>query len=103
MKKVFVVLICFVMFVYAEEKKTIDKHILAIKALQQEAVNKGDIEKFKEISTKLERLSTFGDKEWLVDYYLALNHYRISTIAYDDKEMSQKHIEAAKDLVQKSI
>jgi tetratricopeptide (TPR) repeat protein len=89
--------------IFAEENATVDKHILTIKALQQEAVNKGDVEKFKEISTKLERLSTFGDKEWLVNYYLALNNYRISTIAYDDKEMSEKYIESAKEAIQKSI
>ena len=87
----------------AEEKATVDSHILTIKALQQEAVNKGDVEKFKEISSKLERLSTFGDKEWLVNYYLALSYYRISTIAYEDKEMSEKYIESAKEAVQKSI
>jgi hypothetical protein len=87
----------------AEEKATVDSHILTIKALQQEAVNNGDVEKLKEISTKLERLSTFGDKEWLVNYYLALNNYRISTIAYDDKEISEKYIESAKEAVQQSI
>ncbi len=87
----------------AEEKATVDSHILKIKALQQEAVDKGDIEKLKEISSKLERLSTFGDKEWLVNYYLALNSYRIGTIAYDNKEMSEKYIESAKETVQKSI
>ncbi|MBN1695510.1 hypothetical protein JW879_08940 [candidate division WOR-3 bacterium] len=89
--------------VRAEEKATVDSHILTIKALQQEAVSNGDVEKLKEISTKLERLSTFGDKEWLVNYYLALNNYRISTIAYDDKEISEKYIESAKEAVQKSI
>ncbi len=87
----------------AEEKAAVDSHILTVKALQQEAVNKGDVEKFKEISSKLERLSTFGDKEWLVNYYLALNNYRISTIAYEDKEMSEKYIESAKEAIQKSI
>ena len=33
----------------------------------------------------------------------ALNSYRISTIAYDDKEMSEKYIESAKEIIQKSI
>ncbi len=89
--------------VWAEEKTTVDKHILTIKAEQQEAVNKGDVEKLKEISTKLERLSTFEDKEWLINYYLALNSYRIGTIAYEDKEMSEKYLESAKEVIQKSI
>jgi len=89
--------------IHAEEKVTVDKHIVTIKAEQQEAVDKGDIEKLKEVSTKLERLSTFGDKEWLVNYYIALNSYRIGTIAYDDKEMSEKYIESAKESIQKSI
>ncbi len=89
--------------IHAEEKATVDKHILEIKTLQQEAVDKGDAEKLKEVSTKLERLSTFGDKEWLVNYYIALNSYRIGTIAYDDKEMSEKYIESAKETIQKSI
>ncbi len=89
--------------IYAEEKATVDSHILTIKTEQQEALNKADVEKFKEISPKLERLSTFGDKEWLVNYYLALNNYRISTILYEDKEMSEKYIESAKEAIQKSI
>jgi tetratricopeptide (TPR) repeat protein len=105
MKKV--LLVMFVVFVTvgikAKEKATVDKQILAIKAEQQDAVNRGDLEKLKEISSKLERLSTFGDKEWLVNYYLALNSYRISTIAYDNKEMSEKYIESAKEAVQQSI
>jgi len=89
--------------IHAEEKVTVDKHIVAIKVEQQEAVDKGDIEKLKEVSTKLERLSTFEDKEWLVNYYLALNYYRISTISYEDKEINEKYIELAKEIIQKSI
>jgi tetratricopeptide (TPR) repeat protein len=89
--------------IHAEDKAAVDEHLITIKAEQQEAVNQGDIEKLKEISSKLERLSTFGDKKWLVDYYLALNNYRISSILYDDKEMSQKYLESAKELIQKSI
>jgi tetratricopeptide (TPR) repeat protein len=89
--------------IYAEEKVTVDKYIITIKAQQQEAVNKGDIEKLKEISAKLERLSTFEDKNWLVNYYLALNYYRISTTAYDNKELSEKYLESAKEVIQKSI
>lgn len=87
----------------AEDKVSVDEHLVKLKAEQQEAVNQGDIEKLKEISSKLERLSTFGDKKWLVDYYLALNNYRISSILYDDKEMSQKYLESAKEMIQKSI
>jgi tetratricopeptide (TPR) repeat protein len=105
MKKV--LLVMFVVFVTvgieAKGKATVDKQILAVKAEQRDAVDKGDLEKLKEISSKLERLSTFGDKEWLVNYYLALNSYRISTIAYDDKEISEKYIESAKETIQKSI
>ncbi len=105
MKKV--LLVMFIVFVTigikAKERATVDKHILAIKSEQRDAVDKGDLEKLKEISSKLERLSTFGDKEWLVNYYLALNSYRISTIAYDNKEMSEKYIESAKETIRKSI
>lgn len=105
MKKV--LLVMFVIFITvgikAKEKATVDEHILAVKAEQRDAVDKGDLEKLKEISSKLERLATFGDKEWLVNYYLALNSYRISTVAYDNKEMSEKYIESAKEAVQKSI
>jgi tetratricopeptide (TPR) repeat protein len=88
---------------YAEEKANVDSHILTIKAEQQEAADKGDMEQLKEISSKLERLSTFGDKEWLVNYYLALNYYRISIILYDNKEESEKYLESSKEVIQKSI
>ncbi len=102
-KVLLVAIICFGLILKAEDKKTVDKHILTIKAEQQEATDKGDIEKLKEISTKLERLSTFGDKEWLVDYYLALNNYKICTILYNDKEESEKYLESSKETIQKSI
>jgi tetratricopeptide (TPR) repeat protein len=98
-----VIIILTTVGIRAEEKATVDNHILTIKALQQEAVDKGDIEKLKEVSSKLERLSTFGDKEWLVNYYLALNYYRISTILYNNKEESEKYLESAKETIQKSI
>lgn len=89
--------------IHAEDKVAVDEHLIAIKAEQQEAVNQGDIKKLKEISSKLERLSTFGDKKWLVDYYLALNNYKIGSIFYEDKEESAKYLESAKELIQKSI
>ncbi|MEJ2567847.1 MAG: hypothetical protein P8Z50_03075, partial [candidate division WOR-3 bacterium] len=106
MRKLLLVLIITLVpiLIYPEEKTTVDKHIITIKAEQQEAVNKGDVEGLKEISSKLERLSTFGDKEWLVNYYLALNNYKICTILYEnEKEESQKYLESAKAEVQKSI
>jgi len=104
MKKVLLVMfICIVMVLKADDKQTVDAHLLTIKSAQQEAVDEGNVEKLKEISSKLERLSTFGDKKWLVDYYLALNNYRISTILYENKEMSEKYLESAKELIQKSI
>jgi len=104
MKKVLLVMfICIVMVLKADDKQTVDEHLLTIKSAQQEAVDKGDIDKLKEISTKLERLSTFGDKEWLVNYNLAFNNYRISTILYEKKEESQKYLESSKEVIQKSI
>jgi tetratricopeptide (TPR) repeat protein len=104
MKKALLVMFVFIVLVLkADDKQTVDEHLLAIKSAQQEAVDEGDVEKLKEISTKLERLSTFGDKKWIVDYYLALNNYRISTILYENKEMSEKYLESSKELIQKSI
>jgi len=104
MKKALLIMFVFIVLVLkADDKQTVDEHLLTIKSAQQEAVDEGDVEKLKEISTKLERLSTFEDKEWLVNYYLALNYYRIGTILYEDKEISEKHIVSAKEAVQKSI
>jgi len=104
MKKALLVMFVFIVLVLkADDKQTVDEHLLTIKSAQQEAVDEGDVEKLKEISSKLERLSTFGDKEWLVNYYLALNYYRISSILYDNKEESEKYLESAKEAVQKSI
>lgn len=104
MKKTLVVFIlAFLAFnIKAVEKKGVDEHILQIKKEQQEAVDKGDIAKLKEISQQLERLSTFGEKEWLVNYYLALSYYRIGTIA-EDKEVREEYIELAKEKIRKSV
>jgi tetratricopeptide (TPR) repeat protein len=103
MKKVsLVLLICFAMVVKAKEKQTLKKNLLSIKVEQQEAINKGDLDKFKEVASKLERLSTLGEKEWLVKYYLAFNYYRMATVA-EDKKISEKYIEIAKKVIMESI
>ena len=95
-------LICFGVSVNAEKRSVFGSHIFTIKSQMQEAVNEADVEKFKYVSTQLERLATFGEKEWLVNYYLSLAHYRISVII-SDKELAEKYIESAKEAVQISI
>jgi tetratricopeptide (TPR) repeat protein len=103
MKKVSLLLLIVVaMVVRAKEKQTLENHLLSIKVEQQEAINKGDLDKFKELASKLERLSTLGEKEWLVKYYLAFNYYRMAPIT-EDKEISKKYIETAKKVIVESI
>lgn len=89
-------------WIKAQEKGTVDSLIITIKAEQQEALNIGARQKFKEIATKLERLSTFGEKEWLIDYYLAYDYYQMSNLT-EDKEERKKFVAWAKEMIEKSI
>ena len=89
-------------FLRAEEEVNIDSLIIILKAEQQDALNKGSHQQFKEIGAKLERLSTFGEKGWLTSYYLSCNYYRMSNLT-ENKEEREKYVEAAKKTIEKSI
>jgi len=104
MKKFYliIILLLFPTLTKAEEGTSIDSLIISLKEQQQVALNDADIEKFKQVAVKLERLSTFGERDWLINYYLAYNYYRMSTIT-QDKGDATKYIEEAKKLILKSI
>jgi len=104
MKKfLFILLVGLIPFLAkAQEEVNVDSLIIILKAEQQEALNNGDSQKFKEIGINLERLASFGEKEWLINYYLSYNYYRMSNLT-EDKEENKKYIEAAKKTIEKSI
>ena len=96
-----IILVLLPILIKADES-AIDSLIISLKEEQQEALNKAGVERFKGVKVKFERLSTFGEKEWLINYYLAYNYYRMSTIV-QNKDDSKKYIEEAKKLISKSI
>ena len=98
-----ILLIGFVPFLgKAQENGLVDSLIITIKAEQKEALNNADTLKLKEIATRLDRLSSFGEKEWLIDYYLAYNYYSMCNLTQDKKEKG-RYIEEAKKMIEKSI
>ena len=102
MKKFLVVISLLIVTVNLKAGDSVDSMIVSLKVDQQEALNQGDMDKFTDIANKLERLSTFGEKEWLIHYYLSYNYYRMSTIS-EDEEASGKYIEQAKKWIEKSL
>jgi len=99
-------LVMFVFFIgislAAEETLSIDSLVISIKKDQNDALNEGNVLKLKDIGNKLERLATFGEKEWLIDYYLAYNYYMMNNFTQDNKE-KEKWVEEAKTIIERSI
>lgn len=102
MKKFLLLTLLLILQISLIADESIDSLIIFLKVEQQEALNNADLKKFNDITNKLERLSTFEEKEWLINYYLAYNYYRMSSIA-QDKEESKKFISEAKKYIDKSI
>lgn len=102
MKKFLLLSLLLILPINLMADESIDSLIILFKKEQQEALNNADLQKFNDITNKLERLSTFGEKEWLINYYLAYNYYRMSSIT-QDKEESKKYISESKKYILKSL
>lgn len=102
MKKFLLLSLLIILPINLMADESIDTLIILFKKEQQEALNNADLQKFNDIANKLERLSTFGEKEWLINYYLAYNYYRMSTIT-QDKEESKKYISESKKYILESL
>ncbi len=102
MKKFLLLTLLLIIPVISRANESIDSLVIFLKKEQREALNNADLTKFIDVANKLERLSTFGEKEWLINYYLAYNYYRMTSIT-QDKEESNKFISEAKKYIQKSV
>jgi tetratricopeptide (TPR) repeat protein len=102
MKKFLLLALLLIIPVITSADESIDSLIIFLKKEQKEALNNADLTKFNDVANKFERLSTFKEKEWLINYYLAYNYYRMSSIT-QDKEESKKFINESKKYIQKSL
>jgi tetratricopeptide (TPR) repeat protein len=90
------------LLLWGEEKIDIDSLIISVKLEQQEALNNGDSDAFKTVGSKLERMLTFEERLWLIEYYQAYNFYRVSNLI-EEKEEKENYIMEAKKHIEKSI